>query len=57
MADLNITSTAWQTFTSTGSWGGTVFYLGAFIFLPIFVVIVGMAVLWNIASYTRVKKY
>jgi len=40
-----------------GSWGGTVIYLGAFVFLPLAIFLIGLAVLWNLANYTRFKKY
>jgi len=39
------------------TWGGTVIYTGLFIFLPLALVGIGLAVLWNIANYTRFKKY
>ena len=40
-----------------GSWGGTVIYLALFVFIPLAMIGIGFAVLWNIASYTRFKKY
>jgi hypothetical protein len=40
-----------------GSWGGTVIYTALFVFIPLFLFIMGFAVLWNLANYTRFKKY
>lgn len=60
MADLNVTHSLSTGLTYTdlsGSWGGTVIYMTLFILLPIGIVLIGLTVLWNIASYTRFKKY
>lgn len=54
---LNVTSSSWDTVVGPGSWGGTVIYLFLFILLPIGLITIGLAVLWNLASYTRFKKY
>lgn len=58
MTDLNVTS-AMATFQSSaaGSWGGTMIYVGLFIFLPLALLLIGIAILWSLASYTRFKKY
>jgi flagellar basal body-associated protein FliL len=58
MTSLNVTS-AYNTIIgpNASSWGGTVLWLGFFIFIPIFLLAIGMAVLWNIANYTKFKKY
>ena len=39
------------------SWGGTMLYVGLFIILPLLLIQLLLAVLWNLASYTRFKKY
>jgi uncharacterized membrane protein len=58
MSALNVTSTMMAIQSSAaGSWGGTVLYLGLFVFLPIAFFGILVAVLWNLASYTKFKKY
>lgn len=57
MVELNVTSSGWDTVVTPGSWGGTVIYLFLFVLLPIGLITIGLAVLWNLASYTRFKKY
>jgi hypothetical protein len=55
---LNVTNTLEAyNIADAGSWGGTVIYLGAFVLLPLAIFIIGIAVLWNLANYTRFKKY
>lgn len=57
MVELNVTSTSWNTVVTPGSWGGTVIYLFLFVILPLGLITLGLAVLWNLASYLRFKKY
>lgn len=61
MASLNVTSATGTLSIAgqelLGSWGGTVLYLFLFCFLPLAFLGIGLAVLWNIANYTRFKKY
>jgi len=61
MPELNVTSsmlTAGGLSQVAGSsWGGTVLYLGMFVFIPLALLFIGIAVLWNLANYTRFKKY
>ena len=56
---MNSTITSLETLAMTGgiSWGGTVLYLCVFVFFPLMLIGVGIAVLWNLANYTRFKKY
>lgn len=56
MVELNATSTLTISDVA-GSWGGTVLYIFLFVFLPIGGLIILITVLWNIANYTRFKKY
>jgi hypothetical protein len=55
---LNVT-TAYQTIMGPGasSWGGTMLWVGLLVCLPIGFLVLGMAVLWNVANYTKFKKY
>jgi hypothetical protein len=62
MPELNVTSgtvsgTVLGQVIGGDSWGGTVLYTGLFIIIPLAVIGIGLSVLWNIANYTRFKKY
>jgi flagellar basal body-associated protein FliL len=55
-AIANVTS-AYDSINAASSWGGTVLWLGLFVFIPIALLGIGIAVLWNVANYTKFKKY
>ena len=59
MVDAVNATTTLGVFTSSaaGSWGGTVLYVGLFIALPLAFFGILVSILWNLASYTRFKKY
>ena len=58
MEALNVTTT-FNTLTGAAgaSWGGTVIYLALFVFIPLGILGVLVAGLWDVAQYTRFKKY
>jgi len=56
MPDLNVTTALSFAQISSSSWGGTVLYITLFGLIPLFIMGILIAVLYNLASYTRFKK-
>jgi len=56
--DLNATSSIYSLANvEPSSWGGTVIYMFLFVLFPLGMIFFAFAVLWNLANYTKFKKY